>query len=300
MRNQRTTMSSWLILVRTFGVAFSLFTVLEILRSVRAYVSTRVSAAAAPSHGGLRAIVTGLEHSGTTLMAALLFNAPCAIGSAETGYLLADSPAEIEAVSPWFDWNNAGDDTLLLSYGLTPWDLVAMKNATDFFEMYDVLRRSSRLFNDLDDEAYCRRPFQMIDKTPRYVYPEHFEAVLKKTPGVPIIVVKKDYDDQRESWSRRRGNLTREFYNKTFENVREMERHYPGRIVTIREEDLMTNPDDVMRGVFRHIGLEWKSEYLNMTGLLRKFSNDTNTSEQIKQWTFKAGKHSTDIFWQGE
>jgi hypothetical protein len=293
--NQRTTASSRLI--RTCGIAFSSFVGLGIIMSACAYV-TRMSAAASPSQGGLRAIVTGLEHSSTTLMGALLFNAPCVIGSAETGYLLAGSPADIGAVSPWFRWNSAGDDTLFISYGLTPLDLEAITNATDFFEMYDVLRRRSHLFSDLHDEAYCQRPYQVIDKTPRYVYPEHFEAVLKKTLGVPVIVMKKDYDDQRESWNRRHGNLTRKFYDETFDNVRKMEELYPGRIVTIREEDLMKNPDDVMCGVFRHVGLEWKSEFLNMTGLLRKFSNDSSTSERIKKWTFKAGKHSPDI-WQG-
>lgn len=45
---------------------------------------------------------------------------------------------------------------------------------------------------------------------------------------------------------------------------------YPNRIIIIQEEELMSNPNTVMKLVFDHVGLVWKSEYLNMTGLLKK------------------------------
>ena len=74
----------------------------------------------------------------------------------------------------------------------------------------------------------------MIDKTPRYVYPQYFEQILDKTPGIPV------------------------------------------------EEDLMKHPDAVMTDVFHHVGLDWKTEYLQMEGLLKTFSNDTATAKWIK------------------
>jgi len=42
----------------------------------------------------LRAIVTGIAHSGTNVTAAILFNAPCVLGALETGFLLAKKPGK--------------------------------------------------------------------------------------------------------------------------------------------------------------------------------------------------------------
>lgn len=241
---------------------------------------------------GLRAIVTGLEHSGTTLTGSLLFNSPCVIGAHETGYLISDSPKVIERAQPWFEWNVARSHHKSLNYRLIPSDIQAMRNTTTFFHMYHVLRHRSYLFNDLNDEEYCEKPYQMIDKTPRYVYPQYFERILDKTPGVPVVVTQKNYETLQKSWNRRKGNLTREFYDETFNNVWKMKEKYPNRILLIHEEDLMEHPDAVMTDVFNHVGLDWKTEYLQMEGLLKKFSNDTATAKWIKHWKFSAGKHS--------
>ena len=243
---------------------------------------------------GLRAIVTGLEHSGTTLTGSLLYNAPCIIGAFETGFLVADTPKDIENVKPWFQWNNASRNIKDINYRLHPDDVTEMKSASDFMEMYNILRRRSYLFNKLNDDDNCVKPTQMVDKTPLYVYPEHFESILKKTPGVPVIVTKKDYTKLKVSWGRRNSTLTREFYDKTFDNVCEMMEKYSNRIIIVNEEELMSDPDTVMTRVFQHVGLEWKSDYLRMNGLLKKFVNDTRTSKQIEQYIFKAGKHSFD------
>ncbi len=250
---------------------------------------------------GLRAIVTGIEHSGTTLTGALLYNAPCVIGAFETGFLLATTPQTFDMVQPWFRWNNASNDVLDLNYRLHPDDVAAMKSASNFMDMYDVLRRRSYLFNDLNDGGNCTKPYQMVDKTPLYVYPNNFETILKRTPGVPVIVTKKNYEKLKESWDRRNSTPPKpytsfqNFYHATFNNVCKMMDKYPNRIIIIQEEELMSNPNTVMKLVFDHVGLVWKSEYLNMTGLLKKLVNDTRTSTQIEQsYVFKAGKHSFD------
>lgn len=257
-----------------------------------------------PSSHGLRAIVTGLEHSGTTLTGSLLINAPCIMGAFETGYLLASSPKHIEDADPWYRWNSAITNTLDINYRLSDEDIREMKSCANFLDMYHTLRQRSYLFNQLNDESYCTTPTEMIDKTPRYVYPKYFEDVLKKTPGVPVVVTRKKFDKLAESWNRRENNLTREFYRQTFENVYRMKIKYPHRILVIEEEDLMMYPEAVMMDVFHHVGggggdnsnssMEWKSEYLQMKGLLKKFRNDTRTLRQIEHWKFSPGKHSPD------
>jgi hypothetical protein len=243
---------------------------------------------------GLRAIVTGLEHSGTTLVGSLLYNAPCVIGAFETGYLLAGKPKLIDKVQPWFKWNSAETNTRDLNYRLTPDDVKEMKMATSFSDMYHILRQRSYLFNDLNDEEYCTKPYEMVDKTPLYVYKQHFEKVLEKTPNVPVIVTQKGYEKLKESWSNRDSILTQQFYDETYENVWRMKNKFPNRILIVQEEDLMKFPEKVMFDVFRHVGLEWKDEYLQMVGLLKKVSNDLALANRIQEWSFKAGKHSPD------
>ena len=243
---------------------------------------------------GLRAIVTGLEHSGTTLTGSILYNIPCVIGAFETGYLIAESPKEIETVHPWFLWNMKKSNRTNFNYRLVDEDVEAMKNVTDFMQMYDILRQRSYLFNNLNDEEYCETPYQMVDKTPRYIYPAYFEQVLEKTPGVPVIVTKKNFNKLKESWDARKGNLTQQFYDEVFDNVWKMKMKYKGRILIIHEEDVMEHPEATMQDVFNHIGIEFKTEYLQMTGLLKKFSNDAETCKRIEHLKFQAGKHSAD------
>ncbi len=241
--------------------------------------------------GSLRAIVVGLEHSGTTIVSQVMFNAPCAIGATETGFLIADSPADIGSVSPWIDWNQKSWNYFF--YRLKPEDIEAMKKAKDFPEMIDILRHRSPLFNDLVDEPHCQKPYQMIDKTPKYIYPEYFEKVLRKTPGVPVVVLKKHYESLHKSWARRNDNLTSEFYDGVYNNVENMMEKYPNRIIIVDYDKFKREPDSVMQEVFEFTGLSWDPDYLEMTGLKQKFKNyPEDCLEHFEEWAFKRGKHT--------
>ncbi len=96
---------------------------------------------------------------------------------------------------------------------------------------------------------------------------------------MPVIFAQKGFDKLRDSWSRRNSTLTREFYNKTFDNVRKMKEKYPNRILIIRDEDLMEHPDVVMSDVFHHVGLQWRTEYLQMEGLLKSLRTTPSLSK---------------------
>ena len=160
-------------------ICFLLFVSLEVLWRSEVFVTDSkniVPRDYIQSSHGLRAIVTGLEHSCTTITGALLFNSPCVIDATETGYLISDSPMQINNAKPWFKWHV--DKRRPMDYHLLPSDIKAMKNTTNFFDMYQVLRQRSYLFNDLNDDEHCPKPAEMIDKTPRYVYPKYFERVL--------------------------------------------------------------------------------------------------------------------------
>ena len=55
----------------------------------------------------LFAIVTGLEHSGTTVLSRLIMNAPGVFGGFECGLLLAATPAAFRRTHPWYQWMQA-------------------------------------------------------------------------------------------------------------------------------------------------------------------------------------------------
>jgi len=238
------------------------------------------------SGSGLRAIITGLEHSGSTKVGRILASAPCIIGAYETGYLLAPTPQDIDSILPWFDWNSATSNMTIENYRLQPDDIKAMKNiqnSTNFLDMYNVLRHRSYLFNKLNSDEECSKPSYMFDSTPRYVYPEYFEKVLAKTPGVPVIVTMTNYDDLNALWRRYSGNsIPHEEYDLTTQTVYEMKKKFPGRILIVN--DLVEFTESKMVDVFHHIGLEWKSEYLSMKGLLDKFAKEPLVVKEIQRW----------------
>lgn len=241
-------------------------------------------------HGlsAIKAIVTGLEHSGTTLTGFLLNNAPCVMGAFETGWLLADTPAEIETLDPWIVWHNATGtnfDVPDQMYNLANEHLHEMKQARDFDDLYDILRRTSHIFNNMIDAEYCPKPSLVIDKAPRYVYPEYFEKILIKTPNTPVIVLKKEYDILKKSWARRGDILDEEFYNATFDNVSEMMKKYPGRIILIDYIEMMKDPSSVMKDVFSFVGLVWDETYLRMENLKRKYGRyGPSMQEEFDPW----------------
>ena len=248
-------------------------------------------------HGlsALRAIVTGMEHTGTTYVSMVLFNTPCVMGAGETGLLLANTPADINKVDPWIKWHHYTDEIRRDKYyNLTDDEIEAMRQAKDFGEMFDILRNTSHLFNKLNDEPFCQKPSQIIDKTPRYVRPNYFEKILLKTPGTPVIVMQKSFKKLKESWNRRNSSgMTKQFYNQVYKNVENMMNKYPDRIMVVDYEKLMNEPVSEMENIFTFLDLEWDPNYLNMTNLKRKFSSyEGNVAEMNVSWKFKYGAHS--------
>jgi len=248
-----------------------------------------------PSFPNLRALVVGLEHSGTTITGRLIMNAPCIIGATETGYLLAKTPGEIHRVRPWFEWHSAERGSNKMMYRLQPNDIDDMKNAKDFMEMYDILRHRSHLFNDLNDEKYCDRPYQMVDKTPRYIYPEYFEMILERTPNVPVIVLQRPFESLEKSWAQRKSVLRRDWYDLVFDNVDKMRKKYPKRIFVLQYNELMDDPDLTMTNVFEFLGLKWDHQYFKMTGLKKKFLHYDGIPSHLAELEFEVGRHSPDI-----
>lgn len=246
----------------------------------------------------IRAIVTGLEYSGSSIIAKILYNAPCMIGAPETGFLVAKTPADIEEeVHPWIDWNQ--DMNRLDYYMLSVDDIDLMKHAKDFTELYNILRDRSPLFNEIREDD-CSMP-QVIDHTPRYIYPLHLDRILSKASlaGVPVIVTKKSFEELRKSWAQRGRTLYQDIYNEVYDNVEIMRKKYPHRITIIDYDDNELFSHDavssVMQNIFHSLSLRWDPGYLNMEGLRKKISSNPKYSKyfnvELENLQFQPGSH---------
>lgn len=129
----------------------------------------------------LLAIVTGMEHSGTTFLSnALINNIPNTNSAFECGLLLsAESPRNFHEVTPFYDWL-----CLPLTgghWGLSEADREYVVDTDDWGEAYSRLMKVSEVFTD--DQKY------IIDKTPGYAY--HLKNIKEKIDDIPVFVVLK-------------------------------------------------------------------------------------------------------------
>ena len=132
----------------------------------------------------LGCLVAGFEKGGTTLAKDLIRHACRMRGCFEGGLLLADSPAD-GIPEPY-------GSQLVQSWALPATFLEEYRGCRTFEEGYRLLRERSNLV------IHKHRP--LIDKTPRYMM--DLEAVLRRAPTTPIIVVIRDPALVAESWGR--------------------------------------------------------------------------------------------------
>lgn len=211
------------------------------------------------SASGLFCIVTGLEHSGTTAISQLVMGAPNLYGAFETGALMADTPADFARVVPWFGQMSMSHRTSLC-YGVAPEDRETMLRAPCFARFYRLLRRFSPLYTGPNARSW------VVDKTPAYIY--NLTAIMRKTPGVPVIVTQKSLAAQQLSYRKRRiqdGRLER-----GMAELARAQRTFPRRIHVVNMTAMKVDPDATMARAFAFLGLPWESSAAAMARLVAK------------------------------
>lgn len=211
---------------------------------------------------GLFAIVTGMEHSGTTILSRLLECDPSLMAAFECGLLLAETPSEMTQVKPFYEWLYM--PVRSFHWGVPQDEMPGLMEAKSHSEMYQFLRSHSPIMSNGE---------LLVDKTPRYVY--SLPTILARAPDVPVIIMRKSHEVQRLSYLKRHVPTT-EFerrFSLANASVAEAQRLYPDRrMLVVDYEELMASPGIVMTRVFAFLGLEWKDQYLTLDALNEKWA----------------------------
>jgi len=217
---------------------------------------------------GLFGIVTGTQHSGTTIVSQLIMSAPNVYGGEECGVLLAPKPSDFNKVKPYYDWTTRSTSEGF--WGISTDQQAMLLKSACHAEMYTQLRRYSGLYSHPSNKNSL-----ILDKTPLYV--RMLVDVMDRSPDVPVVVTEKSFDDQMKSLNKRgvKKKLAKLIIKIKDDNLREALGKYPDRLHIVNMTAFYLEPHTVMRQVFEFLGLEWQPEYLTMDALNSKLSLGT-------------------------
>lgn len=196
------------------------------------------------------ALVTGMEHAGTTYLSSLIKCHPLVNGDFECGVLLAESPADFRNISPFYGWMLRAKNPK--QWGISEDKMEIILASQGWQEMYQNIVRFSPLFKN--GAVY------LLDKTPGYL--PVLNSVLKKT-AAPCIVIYKKTVFQYLSYKKRNISLY-DFQTRYLSYmsglVHGMQNH-PQRIFVLNYESLLGDTLGKLRIIFRFIGLDFMEEY---------------------------------------
>jgi hypothetical protein len=210
----------------------------------------------------LAAVVCGFEHSGTTLISEILRQHPRLDSGFEGGFLLNQEAKQFLNCEPYYTNLKGG-------WGVSDEDLQYICNVETWRELYQRLRERSSVIKS--------KTTWLFDKTPRYM--QKLDHVLKQVPGVPCVVIYKDFRALMWSSFKRNGKgkgLTiEEWYEKIFPLTchytlscargwkQAIENGLEERILLVRYEKLCTDKTKVSQQIFEFLGLEFDESYLS-------------------------------------
>lgn len=219
----------------------------------------------------VRVIITGIEHSGTTLLSRLLKQDPGLRSGFECGFLLADTPRDFMNIHPWYEWMQ--EPVSAHQWGVSSKHMEQICSAGSWEEMYRRLIHFSPVFDQSSHQQVC-------DKTPRYL--SCLDTVLEKLPDfVPCLVIEKDIENLWLSHKKRNAGLDSfcRMYEKYCTGLRYALEKHPARVHRINYEELCHNLDGQLKNVFSIIGLPFRAEYtVAFKERIRNYTNGNKSS----------------------
>ena len=219
-------------------------------------------------------LVCGLEHSGTTMVSDLFREHPKADSGFECGVLLCNTPSEFLTFEPFCRHMYVG-------WGIDHNDLSYACSAQSFQDFYQRLFERSANIKE-------KSPSIIFDKTPRYI--TQLRQVQKRFNQPTIAVIKdprslalSDFKrserplDEIDSWYEEWKNPKIDYMRSAYKGYRYAWRNKNCHVV--RLEDICFNAKNTVKEMFDFVGLEFKSEYLNLKN--KRFNNTIEWSRQF-------------------
>lgn len=205
-------------------------------------------------------VITGIEHSGTTLVSDIFRQVPTCESGFEVGVLLKKSPRQ------YYLENHPWRKTIYHGWGITEQDLKIICDTDDFNVFYHRLITFSSIISHEKHNIF-------FDKTPRYVS-ELFSCYNKIKK--PFIVL---YKDPRatifSNWNRRHSNRNLSFieWMDKYDGYSYLEicysniakaRQFKERYLVSSLEEICLFPEKTIKRIFDFARISFKKEYLNI------------------------------------
>lgn len=206
----------------------------------------------------LKFLISGFEHSGTTLISEIMRQHPNIDSGFEGGLLLCDRIVKFKNLEPFAsNFKNA--------WKISESDFEEICRARSYGEAYRKIREAS----DVISKKNC----DLFDKTPRYL--QRFSDVLARVPDVKAIIIVRDMRSIMDSTLRRSGKNVDDWmanvYPRTLKHTLSyldgleralVSKKNAKRVLVIRYEELILDQEAVIRNVFSHLGYEFSTDYL--------------------------------------
>mgnify|MGYP003673169103 CR=1 FL=1 len=210
----------------------------------------------------LKAVICGMEHSGTTLVSDLLRQSGNLESGFECGVLMVPTPRQFPDLDPFYGFMKEG-------WSISEEDLAHCCDTDSFPEFYDRLKAASSLIENRHD---------LFDKTPRYI--AELPLVLERTDA-PVVMIHKDPRASVYSDYKRSGNANFDEWLETYapRKLRYMRNCYQGyalgiaqadRVCSISLEQLCFASRETSERMFAHIGEAFEIDYLLLDSLRYK------------------------------
>ncbi len=228
----------------------------------------------------LLTLVTGMAHSGTTLLSQLILaNSGRVNAGFEGGVLLSrESPRKFYTVSPFYEWFLAKKEAG--HWGMKAQELAYACDTDDWETFYRRVMEKCALMQGKEF---------ILDKTPRYIF--HLEEVLGKMPGVPLFITVKPLDLLYFSY-KKRGVLPEAFRLRLLKaagSYQAVKDHPMVRL--IHHSRLCLQPSDTLSEIFELLNLSPPASWeLSISRELQPLHKAYRIEEDRK----RANSHFTD------
>ena len=193
----------------------------------------------------LLCVITGMEHSGTTLCSQLLNGHPEVAAGVECGLLLSNIH-DFNDVQPFWEWLLGFDSW---NWGLTESDRDKILLATSYQEAYLHLANCKGRAHTIDAlrNVFVNSPI-IYDKTPRYVYT--LDELIEKVDR-PFLITFKSPDEALSGHLKRtqKRELFNDFinrYKRAVSQIVSAKKNFPQRVLIVRYQSLAQSHQEVM------------------------------------------------------